>query len=80
MPHLHKALSLVAILVVSVLLNAFSASCFELHESKIIKNNGVKNFIVRRPVKLLPTTGLCAGVALEFRLPETAAWLVDKDK
>ncbi len=26
------------------------------------------------------TTGLCAGVALEFLLPGTAAWLCTKDK
>ena len=26
------------------------------------------------------TLGLCAGVALEFRPPVTAAWLFDKDK
>ena len=29
----------------------------------------------------LPTTiALCAGVALEFRPPVTAAWIFDKDK
>ena len=35
---------------------------------------------LRLQKKLLPTTGLCAGVALEFLPPETAAWLLDKDK
>ena len=32
------------------------------------------------PIKLLPTLGLCAGVALEFLPPETAARFFDKDK
>jgi len=31
-------------------------------------------------VKWQLTTGLCAGVALEFRPPVTAAWLFAKDK
>ena len=31
-------------------------------------------------VALRPTTGLCAGVALEFRPPVTAALLFAKDK
>ena len=31
-------------------------------------------------LQLLPTTGLCAGVALEFLPPETTARLFDKDK
>ena len=31
-------------------------------------------------VFLHTTTGLCAGVALEFRPPVTAAWLFAKDK
>ena len=60
-------------------------SCPKVVE-KAVKNKSVVN-IIFFIIELLgcqkkwhTTTGLCAGVALEFRPPETAARLCTKDK